>query len=280
MANRRLRRRLRQRWMGRSVLLFLGTQHSFSQQRRRHVHRCHAAKRAFTTNACAGARDAPFSITIATGILICSSAITSSSIRRRPRRRRSGAVPVERHPGHVRSARPDRATPTCFITTMATELLPMCREKAGILKPGPRYSITAVASDFDNDGWPDIYVAVDSEPSILFQQQSRRDIHRYGGDGWMRLQREWARASRHGRWRCRLRLRRLVRHFQDKFCRRHLQSVSQQRRRNVQRCDVCVWNRDQQSIRRMGLRIRRLRQRWLGRHHPGQRARLSGNRRP
>jgi enediyne biosynthesis protein E4 len=41
-------------------------------------------------------------------------------------------------------------------------------EKAGILKPGPRYSITAVSYDFDNDGWPDIYVAVDSEPSILF----------------------------------------------------------------------------------------------------------------
>ena len=42
-------------------------------------------------------------------------------------------------------------------------------EKSGILKPGPRYSITPVTSDFDNDGWPDIYVAVDSEPSILFR---------------------------------------------------------------------------------------------------------------
>ena len=41
-------------------------------------------------------------------------------------------------------------------------------EKAGILKPGQRYSITAVSYDFDNDGWPDIYVAVDSEPSILY----------------------------------------------------------------------------------------------------------------
>jgi len=41
-------------------------------------------------------------------------------------------------------------------------------DKAGILKPGPRYSITAVSYDFDNDGWPDIYIAVDSEPSILF----------------------------------------------------------------------------------------------------------------
>jgi hypothetical protein len=42
-------------------------------------------------------------------------------------------------------------------------------EQSGILKPGPRYSITAVSYDFDNDGWPDIYVAVDSQPSILFR---------------------------------------------------------------------------------------------------------------
>ncbi len=42
-------------------------------------------------------------------------------------------------------------------------------ERSGILKPGPRYSITSVSYDFDNDGWPDIYVAVDSQPSMLFQ---------------------------------------------------------------------------------------------------------------
>jgi len=42
-------------------------------------------------------------------------------------------------------------------------------EKAGILKPGPRYSITAVSYDFDNDGWPDIYVAVDTQPSLYFR---------------------------------------------------------------------------------------------------------------
>ena len=42
-------------------------------------------------------------------------------------------------------------------------------EKAGILKPGPRYSITSVSYDFDNDGWPDIYIAVDSEPAMLLQ---------------------------------------------------------------------------------------------------------------
>jgi enediyne biosynthesis protein E4 len=31
------------------------------------------------------------------------------------------------------------------------------------------YGMTAVAGDFDNDGWPDIYVACDSTPSLLFR---------------------------------------------------------------------------------------------------------------
>jgi hypothetical protein len=31
------------------------------------------------------------------------------------------------------------------------------------------YGMTAVAADFDNDGWPDIYVACDSMPSLLFR---------------------------------------------------------------------------------------------------------------
>ena len=30
------------------------------------------------------------------------------------------------------------------------------------------YGLTSVAADFDNDGWPDIYVACDSTPSLLF----------------------------------------------------------------------------------------------------------------
>jgi hypothetical protein len=39
---------------------------------------------------------------------------------------------------------------------------------AGILKPGGRYGLGVVAADFDNDGWPDIYVACDMTPSLLF----------------------------------------------------------------------------------------------------------------
>ncbi|MGH9656187.1 MAG: CRTAC1 family protein, partial [Bryobacteraceae bacterium] len=40
--------------------------------------------------------------------------------------------------------------------------------QAGILKPGGRYGLQAVAADFDNDGWPDIYVACDQTPSLLY----------------------------------------------------------------------------------------------------------------
>jgi len=41
-------------------------------------------------------------------------------------------------------------------------------EVSGVSVAGPGYAITAVSADFDNDDWPDIYVAIDSEPSLLF----------------------------------------------------------------------------------------------------------------
>ncbi|HXI39595.1 MAG TPA: CRTAC1 family protein [Bryobacteraceae bacterium] len=44
-------------------------------------------------------------------------------------------------------------------------------KKAGILQPGGRYGLGAVAADFDNDGWPDIYVACDMTPSLLYHNR-------------------------------------------------------------------------------------------------------------
>jgi hypothetical protein len=40
-------------------------------------------------------------------------------------------------------------------------------EAAGIAKIKGRYGLTPVAADFDNDGWPDIFVACDSSASLL-----------------------------------------------------------------------------------------------------------------
>jgi hypothetical protein len=41
--------------------------------------------------------------------------------------------------------------------------------KAGILKAGTRYGLTAVAFDYNNDGWPDLFVACDSSPNLLYR---------------------------------------------------------------------------------------------------------------
>ena len=41
-------------------------------------------------------------------------------------------------------------------------------QPAGILKAEPGYGLTVAAADFNDDGWPDIYVACDSTSSLLY----------------------------------------------------------------------------------------------------------------
>jgi hypothetical protein len=43
--------------------------------------------------------------------------------------------------------------------------------EAGVGRPWNSYGMTVVAADFNEDGWPDIYVASDSTPSLLFINQ-------------------------------------------------------------------------------------------------------------
>jgi enediyne biosynthesis protein E4 len=42
-------------------------------------------------------------------------------------------------------------------------------EKSGIRKTNGTYGLGVLVADFDNDGWPDIYVANDSAPAALYQ---------------------------------------------------------------------------------------------------------------
>ena len=44
-------------------------------------------------------------------------------------------------------------------------------ESAGILKASGTFGLGVLTADFDNDGWPDIYVANDSTPSLLYQNK-------------------------------------------------------------------------------------------------------------
>ena len=64
-------------------------------------------------------------------------------------------------------------------------------EKSGILKTSGTFGLGVITSDFDNDGWTDIYVADDSAPAILYhnnQDGTFTDIATeagvaYSGDG-------------------------------------------------------------------------------------------------
>jgi hypothetical protein len=53
---------------------------------------------------------------------------------------------------------------------------------SGIAATEGGYGLTAVAADFDNDGWPDIYVACDSTPSLLFRNNHDGTFREVGLD--------------------------------------------------------------------------------------------------
>ncbi len=60
-------------------------------------------------------------------------------------------------------------------------------EPAGILKPGGRYSLGVVAADFDNDGWPDLYVACDMTRSLLFHNLHNGTFEERGAEAGVAL---------------------------------------------------------------------------------------------
>ena len=51
---------------------------------------------------------------------------------------------------------------------------------SGIGKPTGCYGFTVLASDFDNDGYPDLYVACDSTPSLLYHNQKNGTFEEIG----------------------------------------------------------------------------------------------------
>ena len=75
-------------------------------------------------------------------------------------------------------------------------------ESSGILKPGGRYGLGVVAADFDNDGWPDIYVACDMTPSLLFHNLHNGTFEERGAAAGVAYQLRRRAAGRHGNRGC------------------------------------------------------------------------------
>ena len=70
--------------------------------------------------------------------------------------------------------------------------------QSGVAAASGSYPMTAVAADYDNDGWPDIYVACDSTPSWLFRNQHDGTFRRGGARTRRRAERRRPGTGRHG----------------------------------------------------------------------------------
>ena len=68
------------------------------------------------------------------------------------------------------------ANPTSFITTMATVLLLMSLPNAGVGERG--LCLGVVWGDFNDDGYPDLYVVNDFGRKTLYRNNRKRDLSR------------------------------------------------------------------------------------------------------
>ena len=71
----------------------------------------------------------------------------------------------------MRSARTSRRQRIFCITIAVTERFTDVSDSAGILQANGTFGFGVLTGDFDNDGWPDIYVANDSTASALYQNK-------------------------------------------------------------------------------------------------------------
>ena len=176
-----------------------------------------------------GAMAAPSSITTATAISISWSPITSTSISPPP------PLPAIAPPACGKAfpvmCGPRGLTPAKNILyhNRGDGTFEDVTAKSHIDQADGHYSLSVSTLDYDNDGWPDIFVACDSTASILYHNNRDGTFTDVAVTAGAALQRRRPRASRHGLNRRRLQRRRHSRHFQNQFLRRHFHSLSQQR---------------------------------------------------
>ena len=180
LGHRHHRRRLRQRRLRRHLHHLLGPEPAVPQQRRRHLHRRHRESRPDSSRQPLRHRlhlDRLRPRRPARSLRLALPGLRSDKIAAARQRSR---LQLSRRAGLLRAARTAAGTPAASTTTTATAPSPTSARSPALPPCKPGYALTAVAADFDGDGWPDIYVACDTSPSLLFPQQPRRHVHRAG----------------------------------------------------------------------------------------------------
>ena len=163
--------RLRQRRPHRSVRHILGTQRSVSEYRATEHSQIKLKPPVCGARAIAGAAGAHFSTTIATDCLICSSRTTSTSTSRVHQSR----APVAncRYMGLAVNCGPRglKGESNLLFHNEGGGKFVDVSEKSGISKARDHYGLGVLVADFDNDEWPDVYVANDKTASLLFRNK-------------------------------------------------------------------------------------------------------------
>ena len=88
-----------------------------------------------------------------------------STLETLPKPGRERRLQLEGRPGELRPARPAAGLRPALPQQRRRHVHRRQRGSPASQRRRARYPMTAVAADFDNDGWPDIYVACDSTPA-------------------------------------------------------------------------------------------------------------------
>ena len=100
-------------------------------------------------------------------------------------------------------------------------------KKAGVDDPNRYYGLGVIWGDYDNDGWPDLYVANDAGPNYLYHNKHDGTFEEVGMLSGRRAQRRWPGAGLDGRGLGRLSARRPAVDVRDQLPRAARHSVSQ-----------------------------------------------------
>ena len=190
----------------------------------------HRARRPRATRARAGAPAARSSTTTATAGSTSSSPTTSTSTSTTAPTPDSGLCRYKGMPGGLRAARPAGRQERALPQPRRRHVRGRVGEGRASRSAAGTYGLGVSTLDFDDDGWIDLYVANDSNPSALYRNNRDGTFTDVGGHRRLRLQPGRQAAGRHGRRRRRLRPQRHHGHLQDQLRGRHLDALREHRR--------------------------------------------------